>query len=100
MNEEVDKYLKEIQLTSIGQMSDEQIMDFFVKGYGGKDSKWSALVALTAVKNNELKIVDVVKSMKKAIADNTIFKCCYIENESARGIESLPSESGWILSPR
>lgn len=97
--QKIEKYLKNLNLNHINDMSDEQVISFFVNGYGGDTSRWNALTAKSAIKTKELNAKDVVKSMRKAIEKDVTFECCFIVNESGNGAEGLPQKHGWLLKP-
>lgn len=99
MKEVIEKYLIKLNKPNISSLSDEQVKNFFVKGLGGKISTWSSLIALDAIKNNNISNEIVVNSMRKAMELKTNFICCFKDNESANIELYSHDKGGWFVKP-
>lgn len=98
MKEYVDRYLKLCNVSTIDELSNEQVLRFLLDEHLDKPSKWYAFSAQAALKDGSLTEESIVQSIKKSMKIGKRFRCCYIENESANG-EYFPRKSGWILEP-
>lgn len=98
MNELVDWYLKRCNVSTIDELSNEQAMRFLLDEHLGKQAKWYALAAQSAIKRDNLSEEVVIESIKKSMKTGKKFICGFIEhgipNENYR-----PKKTGWFVEP-
>lgn len=92
MNENVKAYLDAVGVKTIKDLSDEQVLDYFLRK---NKNTWLEFYAENALR--EFEKHKVISSMRKSMRDNIPFTCTYIVNESFGYYE--PKEYGWILKP-
>lgn len=99
MEEYVLKYLEKIGVKNVDELSDKQVFDFFKYENNDNPIGLGSVTIESAMKFGGIKMEDIIKSMRKSLETNILFKCWYVTNESAFGGDYVPKKHGWILEP-
>ena len=95
MNKIVKEYLKSLELSSVNDLTDIQVEEYYTK-YLQMPS--SAHNAMKKVEDGVFSIKEVHASMRTAMSTGQNFLCAFIENETYDG-RYEPKKTGWILEP-
>ena len=99
MNEYVLKYLNKLNVSSVNELSDEQVIHFFKEEYLGTPISFGYLGVESALRDKAFTIDQIVASMRKSLETGKMFECFYTIGESAIGIDGVPKEYGWKIIP-
>lgn len=95
MNKFIKEYLKSLGKESVDELSDIQVEEYYTKFLKMPVGTHNAL---KKVEEGFFTISQVHASMRKAMREDKLFGCGYVENESCNG-EYTPESYGWILQP-
>ena len=93
----IQEYLKQCSVKSVDELTDEQIVDYYTKGNAGIALKCAVELALQDYSKCGFTKVQIMTSIRKAMATKVDFGLTYITNESAIG--PTGKESRWVLEP-
>ena len=95
MNKIVKEYLNSLKFSSVDDLTDTQIEEYYTKYLQMPSSAYNAL---KKVEDGVFSIREVHASMRTAMSTGQNFLCAFIENESCDG-KYEPKKTGWILEP-
>lgn len=95
MNKVVKEYLNSIGLSSVDELTDVQVEEYYTKYLRMPSAAYNAI---KKVEEGVFSIDDVHASMRIAMSTGVSFICGYAENESYNG-KYEPKKTGWILEP-
>lgn len=95
MNKVVKEYLNSIGLSSVDELTDVQVEQYYTKYLRMPSAAYNAM---KKVEDGIFSINEVHSSMRLAMMTGRNFLCTFIENESFDG-EYEPNKTGWILEP-
>lgn len=93
----IQEYLKQCSVKSVDELTDEQVVDYYTKGNAGISQKCAVELALQDYSKCGFTKVQIMTSIRKAMATKVDFGLTYITNESAIG--PTGKESRWVLEP-
>ena len=93
INERVKSYLKRLGIKSVRELTDEQLISYYLDECKNTELMFYAEMAFKNFEKGK-----VISSMRKSMEENVPFYCGYITNESCDG-KYKPKEWGWILKP-
>ena len=93
MIERVNSYIKKLGFKSVEELTDEQVIDYYLDECKHTELMLYAENALCQFEKDK-----VLASMRKSMSEDMLFYCGYIVNESCNG-EYKPEKWGWILEP-
>ena len=93
----IQEYLKQCSVKSVDELTDEQVVTFYTNGNAGIAQKSAVELALQDYSKCGFTKVQIMTSIRKAMATKVDFGLTYITNESAIG--PTGKESRWVLEP-
>lgn len=93
----IQEYLKQCSVKSVDELADEQVVTFYTNGNAGIAQKCAVELALQDYSKCGFTKVQIMTSIRKAMATKVDFGLTYITNESAIG--PTGKESRWVLEP-
>lgn len=93
----IQEYLNRCNVKSVDELTDEQVVDYFIEGNAGIGQKCAVELALQDYSECGFTKNQIMTSLRKAMSSKMRFGMTYITNESAKG----PSESNsrWVVEP-
>lgn len=93
----IREYLKQCSAKSVDELSDKQVLNYFLDGNAGIGQKCAVELALQDYSDSGFSLEQIMTSIRKSMKTKTKFGMTYITNESADG----PSEgkSRWVVEP-
>ena len=95
MNEIVIQYLNSLGLSSVNELTDVQVEEYYTKYLLMPSAAYNAI---KKVEEGVFSIKEVHASMRLAMNTGMPFVCGFVENESCNG-RYKPEKAGWILEP-
>ena len=93
----IQEYLKQCSVKSVDELTDEQVVTFYTNGNAGIAQKCAVELALQDYSKCGFTKVQIMTSIRKAMATKVDFGLTYITNESAIG--PTGKEPRWVLEP-
>lgn len=93
------EYLKKCGVTSVQGLTDKQVLSFFMMGYAGIESEVAASYAINGGFGlNPINKEKAYKLMRKAIEEEGVLRCQFVNGEGIAEDDSRPSTSHWVFS--
>ena len=93
----IQEYLKQCSVKSVDELTDEQVVSYYTNGNAGIAQKCAVELALQDYSKCGFTKVQIMTSIRKAMATKVDFGMSYITNESANG--PLNNKTGWVVEP-
>ena len=93
----IQEYLKQCSVKSVDELTDEQVVSYYTNGNAGIAQECAVELALQDYSKCGFTKVQIMTSIRKAMATKVDFGLTYITNESAIG--PTGKESRWVLEP-
>lgn len=93
----IQEYLNRCNVESVDELTDEQVVDYFLEGNAGVGQKCAVELALHDYSECGFTKEEIIDSLRKAMSTKAKFGMTYITNESATGPSE--SKSRWVVEP-
>lgn len=93
----IHEFFNQCSVKSVDELTDEQVVDYFLEGNAGVGQKCAVELALHDYSECGFTKEEIIHSIRKAMSTKVKFGMTYITNESATGPSE--SKSRWVVEP-